>query len=418
ATLFSVVFLLGMPLHLSAYEAVQEEETIFAKKPCPAFLVFDNTAYLADMTIELPCSCKPEGVSSVVWYYQKHLGGEDAAALTDHNGTKVVDAAEIATGSDIRSRFSIRLFSLLIFRSRPADSGHYTCGTAGGQFFYGYDVDVQEAGKVSFSPELPGQWRGAAGTGPYRVFTGFWPWSVCDRCGVRGEQTRVGLCYLQTDYLYGRYRHSPPRVASCGSASVPRRFKEELQERRAELAVRRCLAACPPEPTLSPGEKSLLEFLGYGLKAPRVPVKYYTRPVGYPLVLACPNARPQHAVAWDKGRVRLYRSSYMEGLSNATRIYLDSGHHLHFRPLQLEDKGTYYCWLQGRVAAKVRLSVTMRSGVKRKLSDPESIYALKTILLSYTVFTILFVLIIVGGKCCHWIRRVCSTFSQLSRVQI
>lgn len=48
------------------------------------------------------------------------------------------------------SRFFLGLFSLLIFRVQKVDSGHYICGRACGEFFYGYDVDVQEVLQVLF----------------------------------------------------------------------------------------------------------------------------------------------------------------------------------------------------------------------------------------------------------------------------
>ncbi|MBN3296492.1 F187A protein, partial [Amia calva] len=386
-----------MPSGLSAYEAIQEDEDIFARRPCPAFLMFDNAAYVSDMTIELPCHCKPEVVPSVVWYYQKQLGVKDTRVLTDFNGTKVVDSAQVGRGLDIRSRFSIRLFSLLIFQSQAADSGHYICGTSTGEFFYGYDVDIQEVGEVSFSlePQSLGP-PGDAGRMPhYRVFTSFWPWSVCDRCGIRGEQTRVGLCYLESPYLYSRYRLQPPGVASCGSASVPQRFKKHLREKRAELAVRSCITNCPPEPTLPPEEKSFLDFLGSRSDAPKLVVQYYSHPEGRPLVLACSGAQANKAVAWDKDQLRLYRAQYMEGVNKTARMYIDASQHLVFRDVQMNDGGTYYCWLQGKLAVEIRLSITRRFARKRKLSDPESVYAMKAILLSYTVFTVIFVLFLI-----------------------
>ncbi|XP_035255056.1 Ig-like V-type domain-containing protein FAM187A [Anguilla anguilla] len=394
--------LLCFPALLSAYEAPEDKEDVFAKRACPAFLVFNSAAYLEDMTVELPCRCKPEEAHSVVWYYQKHLRGDEARVLTDFEGTVLVDSSRVGRGTDLRTRFSIRLFSLLIFRAQEADSGHYLCGTASGQFFYGYDIDVQRARRVSFPRRRPGgrardpprPERGAEG--PYRTFTSFWPWSVCDRCGVRGEQTRVGLCYLQSDYLSVRYvrGQSSRAAAPCGSAAVPARFRlgEARGKEGAELAVRDCHAPCPPEPAATVERETLLEFLGYDATAPQAAVYYHNHPAGSALVLACPGAQPQHAVAWDRGREPLYRARHMEGLNRTARVYIDAGHHLHLRPARLEDKGSYYCWVQGRRAAEIRLGVYLRLGRTRQVSDPESVHALRALGLCYAAYALLFLL--------------------------
>lgn len=45
-----------------SYEAPKDKQDVFAKKACPAFLIFFNTAYQAGATVELPCHCKPEAV--------------------------------------------------------------------------------------------------------------------------------------------------------------------------------------------------------------------------------------------------------------------------------------------------------------------------------------------------------------------
>ena len=90
----------------------------------------------------------------------------------------------------------------------------------------------------------------------------------------------------------------------------------------------------------------------------------------------------------------------MEGLNQSARIFIDTGHHLHFQPVQLEDKGSYFCWLQGKYAAEIRLGVYLRLGQRRLLSDPESMYALKVILICYMVLTAVFLLIVFGQ--CFW----------------
>jgi len=102
------------PLLLSAYEAPEDKKDIFASRACPAFLVFDTAAFIAHMTIELACHCKPEETHSVVWYYQKQIGSMNTKVLTDFEGTMVVESSKVGRGSDLHSRFSIRLFSLLI----------------------------------------------------------------------------------------------------------------------------------------------------------------------------------------------------------------------------------------------------------------------------------------------------------------
>ncbi|KAK6470237.1 Ig-like V-type domain-containing protein FAM187A [Huso huso] len=389
------LFLVKFIPSLKAYEAEEEKEDIFAKIPCPAFLIFDNAAYLADMTIELPCNCKPEEVNDVVWFYQKYLGHMNTRVLTDFNGTKFIDSAEIGLGSDIQNRFIIRLFSLVIFRSQHSDSGHYICGTSRGEFFYGYDVDIQEARSTAISKNdlhqavKPGE---PEKTKEYNVFTSFWDWTMCDRCDVRGEQTKVGFCYFQSQFLYSRYRRKIPSVASCGSASVPRRFKKKLQMKKAEYLVRSCITTCPPPSEVLTGEKSFLEILGFSSKTPTVAIQYHMHPVGYPLILACPGARPEHAVAWDKGEERLYRAEFMVGLNKTMRIYIDQGNNLHFRVVQKDDKGTYFCWLQGKKIAGFRLGVSIRSKHLRKITDPESIYAIRALLFTYMVFTAAFVM--------------------------
>ncbi|XP_076121961.1 Ig-like V-type domain-containing protein FAM187A [Alosa pseudoharengus] len=386
---------------LVAYEAPEDTEDIFASQACPAFLVFDNAAYLSDMTIELPCHCKPEEAHSVVWFYQKQLGSTDIRALTDFQGTSVVDSSRVGRGSELRSRFSIRLFSLLIFRAQEPDSGHYLCGTASGDFFYGYDVDVQEVKKVSF-PWSKKRRVATVKSGDsilFQAFTSFWSWSVCDRCDVPGEQMRIGLCYVHSDYLEVRYRHKTDKVTSCGSSAVPQALSLDRDKYAAELAVKSCHVPCPPKPPSSLEHQTLLEFLGYSERpslSDTVPIYYHNHPADSQLILSCPGARPEHAVAWDRDSTPLYRSQCMEGLNQTSRIFIDTGHHLHFQPVQLEDKGSYYCWLQGKCAAEIRLGVYQRLARQRLLTDPESLYALKIIFTCYAVLTAVFLFIVLG----------------------
>ncbi|KAL0992705.1 hypothetical protein UPYG_G00097170 [Umbra pygmaea] len=391
---------------LLAYEAPEDKEDIFARKACPAFLVFDNTAYLSDMTIELPCHCKPEEAHSVVWYYQKQLGSLETRALTDFQGTTLVDPSKVGRVGDLRSRFSIRLFSLLIFRAQVEDAGHYLCGTTKGDFFYGYYVDVQEVVRVSFPWSRAQRLERAAAARAalrssqdpplFQVFTSFWPWSVCDRCGIRAEQTRVGFCYVKTDYLHIRYRLTSETVAPCGSAAVPHRFGlgGARQHNGAELGVRTCQVPCPPKPTPQPERQAMQQFLGYNDPAAQgIPVYYHNHPADTLLILSCPGAKPQHVLAWDKGSRPLYLSQYLERRNNTPRVYIDTGYHLQFSPVLVEDQGSYYCWNQGKKAAQIKLGVYNRLDSKRLFTDQESGYALKIIFLCYGGMTGLFVLI-------------------------
>lgn len=206
--------------------AIEEKGDVFKRTACPAFLMFDNAAYLADMTFELPCNCKPEEVSSVTWYFQKSMGSHKTTVLTDFAGNMIVDSGHIRAGSDMLKRFSIRMFSLIVFRAQVTDSGHYLCGTKEGDFFYGYDVDVQPTKSITVAFEDKGQHVQDDRTGQLiSLFTTFWDWTRCDRCGVRGEQRRIGLCYVQTARLHPRYRAAVPNVTSCGSKAVPAHFQ-------------------------------------------------------------------------------------------------------------------------------------------------------------------------------------------------
>uniref|UniRef100_A0A663MW17 Family with sequence similarity 187 member A n=1 Tax=Athene cunicularia TaxID=194338 RepID=A0A663MW17_ATHCN len=187
--------------------AIEDKGDLFKRMVCPSFLMFENAAYLADMTFELPCNCKPEEVSSVVWYFQKDLGSPKTTVLTDFSGTVVVDSGHIDKGSSVLKRFSIRMFSLIIFRAQVMDSGHYLCGTKQGDFFYGYDVDVQPTTDIAVAFVDRGQHvQDDDTTKLFSLFTTFWDWTKCDRCGVRGEQRRIGLCYVQSAQLNPRYR--------------------------------------------------------------------------------------------------------------------------------------------------------------------------------------------------------------------
>lgn len=90
-------------------------------------------------------------VKSVVWFFRRLGDGwQETKPLDDLLASRLLDPQQVLQGSSLQSRFSIRLFSLLLFRARPEDSGIYICGSArGGDFFYAYDLDIQEARVLS-----------------------------------------------------------------------------------------------------------------------------------------------------------------------------------------------------------------------------------------------------------------------------
>ncbi|CAG6021983.1 unnamed protein product, partial [Menidia menidia] len=249
------------------YEAPEDKQDVFSGQACPAFLTFRNAAYLAGVTVELPCHCKPQEVHSVVWFFRKHdARAEDTRALRDYHGNRLLDTSQVLHSADLQSRFSIRLFSLFVFRAGLQDSGLYICGSAHRDFFFGYDLDIQEARKLSFTPRMESQ-EGGEMPGPpqalYQVFTGYEPWTVCDRCGPPGEQVRIGLCYVRSRFLHVRYRRANQTVASCGSGGVPKAFGD-LKDRTGgpSMEVRSCQVACPSETPPSSSLLSLMAFLG------------------------------------------------------------------------------------------------------------------------------------------------------------
>ncbi|XP_075948647.1 Ig-like V-type domain-containing protein FAM187A [Anarhichas minor] len=410
---FSSPILLPLFLLLSpgvwSYEAPEDKQDAFARKACPAFLTFTNAAYLAGVTVELPCHCKPQQIKSVVWFFRKHHGGsKETRALTDHHGNRLLDPNLVPLGGELRSRFSIRLFSLLIFRVEPDDSGIYICGSAHKDFFYGYDLDIQEARTLSFLPRTPSEGmskrrketKGFGSTEPlYRVFTSFRPWSVCDRCGVPGEQVRAGLCYVHSQYLHLRYRRANQTVTSCGSGAVPRAFGQLKQSGvRAKLQVKSCQVTCQAQAPPSSKIIALMAFLGHNSAS--LPVFYLSHAADRILTLGCPGARANMAVAWDRGVEPIYRSERLTGRNLSTtspRLLIDTGHHLVFQPAKTQDSGVYYCWLRGHQAAEIRLLVYAHLGRGQSVtSHPDFWKALKTVLRSYVVMTAVFCLLVFG----------------------
>ncbi|XP_038165084.1 Ig-like V-type domain-containing protein FAM187A [Cyprinodon tularosa] len=398
-----------LPSKVWSYEAPEDKQDVFATRACPAFLTFTNAAYIAGVTVELPCHCKPQEVQSVVWFFRKHRGSSDETrALTDHHGNTLLDTSNIPHSSDLRSRFSIRLFSLLIFRTGPSDSGLYICGSAHKDFFYAYDLDVQEAPTFSFTPRVTQESRKSKRyrdsfiihSHPlYQIFISFQSWSVCDRCGVPGEQVRVGLCYVHSQFLHVRYRWTNHTVASCGSEAVPASFS--LLKQGPKVEVKGCMVTCPTEAPPPSKLIALMTFLGYSsasLPVP-MPVFYLNHPADSVLALGCPGARPNMAVAWDQESKQIYRSEQTAGGNFSyfsPRIRIDTGHHLVFHPAKIQDSGVYYCWLQGRRAAEIRLLVYLSLGDEQQVwSHPDFAAAIQTVFKSYAVMTALFCLLLI-----------------------
>uniref|UniRef100_H0YV32 Ig-like V-type domain-containing protein FAM187A n=1 Tax=Taeniopygia guttata TaxID=59729 RepID=H0YV32_TAEGU len=403
--LLGATILLSLVDVLQAF-AIEKKGDVFKKTACPAFLIFENVAYLADMTFELPCKCKPEEASSVVWYFQKNLHSHETTVLTDFNGTVVVDSSHVRAGSDLLKRFSIRVFSLIVFRAQLGDSGHYLCGTKEGLFFYGYDVDVQPTKQiaVAFLDKDQHVQEDYAGK-EFTLFTTFWDWSGCDRCGVRGEQRRIGLCYVQSARLKPRYRTALPNVTSCGSSAVPAPFQRLTRLRSPEVAIRSCLAPCPEREIPKEGVQSISNIiykLGEKPELPRVPIQYHRQPPRSDLVIRCPGARPEHAVAWDKGSVRLYRSRYLLGVRKHMRLFIDHGNHLHLQRLRRRDKATYFCWRQGELVAGFQLTVTFQPRRQRSPADPESVFVMRAVGISFAIIVGIFFLIHLS----HWSSQV------------
>lgn len=122
--------------------------------------LFTNCDCFIDQIIKNnDCQCECLGyyarcvfqVQSVVWFFRKHLDdSKETKVLTDHYGNKLLDPSDILQSRSLQSRFSIRLFSLLIFRASPDDSGIYICGSAHRDYFYGFDLDIQDVDKISF----------------------------------------------------------------------------------------------------------------------------------------------------------------------------------------------------------------------------------------------------------------------------
>ncbi|KAF7641533.1 hypothetical protein LDENG_00278430 [Lucifuga dentata] len=226
---------------------------------------------------------------------------------------------------------------------------------------------------------------------------------MCDRCGVLGEQVRVGLCYVRSKYLHVRYRQANQTVVSCGSGAVPAVFGLSRQSGGwAKMEVRMCQVTCPPSdppPSTPLAVKVSLRYSSASTPA-AVPVFHLNHPEERFLTLGCPGAEPNLAVAWDRESEPIYRSKHMAGLNvseTAGRLFIDMGHHLIFSPAKAHDSGVYYCWLQGHRAAEIRLLVYAHLGRGQSVtSHPEFNLALRTVLTWYVAMTTVFCLLVFG----------------------
>nr|XP_061802216.1 Ig-like V-type domain-containing protein FAM187A [Nerophis lumbriciformis] len=400
-----------------SHEAPREKENVFGVKPCPAFLIFFNTAYQAGATVELPCRCKPEKVQSIVWFYREHHSNPEVTrALTDDDGNKLIDSSRIPHNADLRSRFSIRLFSLIIFQTSVDDSGLYICGSTQGDYFYAYDLDIQEVQELSFTSRLTSESkhktikevkRHTSGQ-LYQVFTFFRPWSRCDRCGIQGEQVRVGLCYIRSSYLHVRYKWTDKNVVSCGSGAVPEAFSHLKQRGTgAKLEIRNCHVTCPakvPSPSKLHDKKSSESITTQDMQ-----VSFVNHPAKQILTLTCPEARPYMAVAWDRGSKPIYRSQTPLGQNTSftsPRIHIDVGNHLVFTPAKVQDSDVYYCWLKGQRVAEIHVLIYPHFGRGMSAtSHPDLSSAIEIVFIAYTVMTAVFCLYILIRVCIrHWKR--------------
>lgn len=82
-------------------------------------------------------------------------------------------------------------------------------------------------------------------------------------------------------------------------------------------------------------------FVCHSSASADIPVFYVNHPTDGILILGCPKARPNMAVAWDRGSSPIYRSEHTAGSTEAPhpRLQIDSGHHLIFNPAKMEDSG-------------------------------------------------------------------------------
>lgn len=127
---------------------------------------------------------------------------------------------------------------------------------------------------------------------------------------MRGEQWRIGLCYLQSPGLSPRYRKTLPDVVSCGSRAVPRQLRAKARDHVPELLLRSCLVPCEEKKKIQEGVMALFSYVakvGSRPWLPPVPIQFHQQRLGHGLIISCPGARPEHAVAWDKDQQYTWR---------------------------------------------------------------------------------------------------------------
>ncbi|XP_073463168.1 Ig-like V-type domain-containing protein FAM187A [Aquarana catesbeiana] len=374
---------------VNAYVLSEKEQTN-EKLLCPSIPIYESVAYATDMTIELPCKCRPDTKTHVYWFYKKSVNSVKTQMLTPDGTQKSLH---------VESKIVTKMYNVIIHKARVKDSGIYICGNGDGAFFWGYDLDVQDTSNayVAFQehhqdpqPDLK--------TEHLTAFTAFWNWEKCDRCDVPGEQRKIGFCYVSSAHLEPRHMLSQSSVVPCGSHGIPDNLRKELSDRRPEIFIRSCLTPCH---TRVPGLKGTTQYWLHKLSKiknyipflSKAPTEKHTHTVGSSLTLACPGAKPGDAVAWDKSNKQFYKSDYLIGQKEATRIFIDHGNNLNFRYVRYSDQATYYCWLQGKLKAGIKLTLQADPTEKRKFTDSDSILALRMIGLSFAIFFLIFVII-------------------------
>lgn len=382
---------------VNAYVLAEKEQTN-EKLLCPSIPIYESVAYGTDMTIELPCKCRPDTNTHVYWFYKQSVNSVATQMLTPDGTQKSLH---------VESKIITKMYNVIIHKARVKDSGIYLCGNGDGAFFWGYDLDVQDTSNayVAFQehhqdpqPDLQ--------TEHLTAFTAFWNWQKCDRCDAPGEQRKIGFCYVSSAYLEPRYMLSQSSVVPCGSHGIPDNLRKEISNRRPEIFIRSCNVPCH---TRVPGLKGTVHYFLHKLSKitkfipffSKAPTKKHTHTLGSSLTLACPGAKPGDAVAWDKTNKHYYKSDHLIGQKKATRIFIDHGNNLNFRFVRYSDEATYYCWLQGKLKAGIKLTLQADPTEKRKFSDADSIRALRYIGVSFAIFLFIF-LIVHCLKCCAY----------------
>ncbi|XP_041432187.1 Ig-like V-type domain-containing protein FAM187A [Xenopus laevis] len=421
-TLFIIIILIRITFQMIALES--DAKIDLPKMDCPATLMFEQIAFLQDMNVELPCRCKPDGTTSVIWYYKRHLNSKHITLFKDSVKDKViVDSARDKDQNDLYARFDVIDLDLTIVGAHPDDSGIYICGSKTGEFYYGYELDIQRStdARVIFSDKdeqpLPD-----INTDGFQAYTSFGQWSKCDRCGVRGEQRKLGLCTARSPYMNPRFQIKGDDV-SCGSDAVPERFKPLIANRPAEIFFRSCEVACAENKPGMLGKvvnaaNNLSAYLkkrfGF-LPTHKLPTQKYVSTLGGKVTFTCPGSKPDDAVAWDKDDERLYHSEYLIGTSKYMNLFIDHGNNLHIKFAQFTDKGLYTCWLNGKQISSIKLTVSKEPPKRRKLTDADTLFAAKVLGFCFLVCTVLF-FIIFFIKCCCYYCKCCPKFSPENEV--